>query len=671
MAEDVIKLLPDSVANQIAAGEVIQCPASVIKELVENSIDAGADNIQIVLKDAGKTLIQVVDNGCGMSVTDSRLAFERHATSKIRKADDLFALHTMGFRGEALPSVAAVSEVEMRTMRRDDSIGTRLTIKASEVISQEACVCTVGTNIMVKHLFYNFVARRRYLKKDSQELAGIMHEFERLALVNTDVEFSLTHNGKLIHQLTRSPLRRRIGELFGKSVEQNVIPIETATNLIKISGFIGLPDSARRRSPLQYFFVNGRNMRHNYFRKAVLNCYKDLIPADMQPNFFISFEIDPDRIDVNVHPQKHEIKFEDEQLVFQILTAAIKESLGQFNVAPAIDFNATDVPDIPPIGSITDAPLSPVSDDFDPDYTPFETSNSPANVDPFSPEGRAVFSLHSTEIPTQSRLFTNHRPEASGTFISSGLNRKRDGVSSSAINRDWDKLYDAFLNPEANAASSSTDSTKRNEQPGEALHDSLATQDSSSTKGFIQCKNRYLVSDSKSGLLLIDQHRAHLLVLFNSIIEKINKGSLSSQYLLIEENVELDAVASAIAADNVDRLREVGFIVERSSETPTLWILKSIPSTIQPGNAADTFRSIIADIAEQTDDTDDQARFRSRLALSLARASAIRGSVHMSQEEIDQLVTELFRLPSPGFTPDGLPVMHIIPFEEIQHMFQR
>ena len=312
MNNDVIKLLPDSVANQIAAGEVIQRPASVVKELVENAVDAGATRIQIILKDAGRTLIQVVDNGCGMSATDARLAFERHSTSKISDASDLFSLHTMGFRGEALASIAAIAQVDLRTMRHGDSIGTRLLINGSKVESQQPEACAPGSNMMVKNLFFNVPARRKFLKKDSVELSNIMHEFERLALVNTHIEFTITHNDVVLHQLMGGALLQRIGMLFGKSIEKQVLPVVTDTSIVKIDGFVSRPENARKRGALQYFMVNGRNMRHPYFHKAVMTCYEQLIPAEEQPNYFINFTVDPETIDVNIHPQKHEIKFENE-----------------------------------------------------------------------------------------------------------------------------------------------------------------------------------------------------------------------------------------------------------------------------------------------------------------------------------------------------------------------
>ena len=307
MNSDVIRLLPDSVANQIAAGEVIQRPASVVKELVENAIDAGATAITIVVKDAGRTLIQVIDNGCGMSPTDARMAFERHATSKISSASDLYSLHTMGFRGEALASIAAVAQIDMRTMRRDDKIGTRLTVSESRFEAQEPVVCAPGTNLMVKNLFFHTPGRRRFLKKDSVELSHIMHEFERMALVNTTVEFTMIHNDTTLHKFMSGTFKQRIGSLFGKNLESQLAPVGTDTSLVKICGFVGMPRFAKKRGAPQFLFVNGRHMRHPLFHKAIVKCYEQLIAADTQPSYFVNFEVEPDTIDVKIPPQKHEI----------------------------------------------------------------------------------------------------------------------------------------------------------------------------------------------------------------------------------------------------------------------------------------------------------------------------------------------------------------------------
>ena len=337
---DIIRLLPDSVANQIAAGEVIQRPASVVKELVENAVDAGATSIQVIIKDAGRTLVQVVDNGKGMSDTDARMAFERHATSKITQADDLFSLHTMGFRGEALASIAAVAQIDMRTMVHGADAGTRIQINGSKVESQIPEACAPGTNIMVKNLFFNVPARRKFLKKDSVEMANIMREFERLALVNPGLDFELINNDTPVHRMIGSSLKQRILDLFGKGLDKQLLPIGTSTSLVSIDGFIGRPEHSRRNA-LQYLTVNGRHMRHPYFHKAIMSCYEPLIAADSQPNYFINFTVEPNSIDVNIHPTKNEIKFENEAAIWQILTAAVRESAGSTRVPELISNRRT------------------------------------------------------------------------------------------------------------------------------------------------------------------------------------------------------------------------------------------------------------------------------------------------------------------------------------------
>ena len=634
IAKDVIQLLPDSVANQIAAGEVIQRPASVIKELVENAIDAGATKVDIVIKDAGKTLIQVIDNGCGMSETDARMAFERHATSKIRKADDLFTLHTMGFRGEALPSVAAVSEVEMRTMRSDQTLGTCLVIKASKVCSQQPVATVQGTNIMVKNLFYNFVARRRFLKKDTVELSHIMHEFERLVLVNTDVEFSLTHNGTVVHRLPRGPLKQRIGALFGRTVENGIIPIDTQTGLVKIDGFIGLPQSARQRGALQYFFVNGRNMRHPYFHKAVMNCYRELLSGEAQPHYFINFTVEPDRIDVNIHPQKHEIKFEDEQMIWQVLTAAVKESLGKYNVGPAIDFDATDVPDIPPLQQgATDIPDAP-DQGFDPDYNPF------ALQAPATP-------------PSSQSLFGD-------SYAGMQVRRERP---SALNNGNWQKLYDDFMSSPQPAA----------QRPLNAVNDSQSDNqsdnqsDSQGATVMFQLKNRWIVTPTAAGLMLIDQHRAHVRVLYDRLLPHIQSADMASQKLIFAETVTLDAAAHTVLASVADDLRRIGFVLDNTEGCT--WSIGGVPADAAGAQPVPLLQTIVADLAESGEDPGEGVR--QRIALSMARASAVRIGQPLSGDEMMALVSDLFRTASPNYTPDGRTVTHLFTAEQLASYFHR
>lgn len=642
--QDVIKLLPDSVANQIAAGEVIQRPASVVKELVENAVDAGASVVNIVIKDAGKTLIQVIDNGCGMSATDARMAFERHATSKIRKAEDLFTLHTMGFRGEALPSIAAVSEIDMRSMRAEDSLGTRIIIKASKVESQEPEVCVKGTNIMVKNLFYNFVARRRFLKKDTVELSHIMHEFERLVLVNTNVEFSLTHNGTLVHSLPKSALKQRIGALFGRTVERGLIPIDTQTSSVKITGFVGLPANARQRNALQYFFVNGRNMRHPYFHKAVMNCYKDLISSEAQPNYFINFEVDADRIDVNIHPQKHEIKFEDEAMIWQILTAAVKESLGKYNVGPAIDFDATDVPDIPPLQQGKILENSPVTEELDPDYNPFEIK--PAQF----------------EMQQQPE-----RAEASSLFgSSSSAYTRRERTSSLNSNRNWEKLYEGFMKE---TGSSKRDNAQAADVPVTENNPVAVVDDSydNSSAPMFQVKNRWIVTSTKNGLLIIDQHRAHLRVLYEKFLPEVKQGAMTSQKLIFSEVVQLDAAHHAVVVASSELLANLGFELVNTSGME--WNVCGVPAELGDVSPREAFLMVVGDLADAgSDPTDEQ---RQRIALSMVRAVAVRNNQTLSQAEMQALVGDLFRLASPNYTPDGLVILRQFTPEELAALFHK
>ena len=357
---DIIQLLPDSVANQIAAGEVIQRPASVIKELVENSVDAGARHIQVLVTDAGRTAIQVIDDGKGMSETDARLSFERHATSKIRQAQDLFALTTMGFRGEALASIAAVAQIELRTRQEADELGTHLSISGSRFTGQEPCSCPAGSNFLIENLFYNVPARRKFLKSNSTELANIVTAFERIALVYPDIAFTLSSNGTEMFNLRSGSLRQRIADIFGRKMDSDLIPVEVETTLCSIKVYVGKPETSKKKGAQQYFFVNGRYMKHPYFNKAVMAAFERLIPMGEQVPYFIYFTIEPANIDVNIHPTKTEIKFENEQAIWQILSAAVRESIGVFNDVPSIDFDTEDRPDIPVFTRQLQSPLQPL-----------------------------------------------------------------------------------------------------------------------------------------------------------------------------------------------------------------------------------------------------------------------------------------------------------------------
>lgn len=642
---DVIKLLPDSVANQIAAGEVIQRPASVIKELVENSVDSGATRVEIIIRDAGKTLIQVVDNGCGMSDTDARLAFERHATSKIRQASDLFELHTMGFRGEALPSIAAVAQVELDTMRADDTLGSHLVIEGSKFISQTPQPCRRGTNLKVKNLFFNFPARRKFLKRDTVELSHIMHEFERLALVNPGIEFVLTHNDVTLHQLLPASLKGRIAALFGKSLDRQLIPVATETPIVKISGFVCLPENARRRNALQYLFVNGRNMRHPYFHRAILGCYEDLIGPEQQPNYFLDFEVDPQTIDVNIHPTKSEIKFENEAPIWQILQAAIRESLGKFNAVPSIDFDRDDAPDIPA---------------FDPTASHAATLDITSDYNPFAPPAETA-------------------QPAPAHNVASRLNGSGDRQSwqraASAVTGDWQRLYDSFQadhsdlggdsynpfapensQPQELPAAPATLSAPATAPDGERLFTPTAAPTS-----VIQLADRYLVSPGADGLIIVDRHRAHLKVLYEQFMADSATGGDrhgESQQVLFPEILELSAAQDVILQSISEEITRAGFRLERDPEEPRTWTVNGVPSALVDRNPRDLLLEVIGAVADETA-TESAASdaVRRAVALSLARAGAVRPGTPLPYGQAEKLLATLFSLPDPALTPDGHPTL--------------
>lgn len=639
-ASDIIKLLPDSVANQIAAGEVIQRPASVVKELVENAIDAGATAISIIIKDAGRTLIQVIDNGGGMSPTDARMAFERHATSKIAAADDLYSLHTMGFRGEALASIAAVAQVELRTMRRDDSVGCKIEIAGSKMVGQEACACVPGTNMMVKNLFAYQPARRKFLKKDSVELSHIIHEFERLALVNTDVDFTLVHNDVTLHKLLRGSLRQRIGELFGKSMEKQVIPLATETSIVRISGYVGLPQFARRRGAHQYFFVNGRNMRHPYFHRAVMSCFEPLIAGDLQPSYFINFEVAPERIDVNIHPQKHEIKFEDEQGIWQILVAAIKEALGKTNATGAIDFNVENAPEIPTFNPDTQASATI---DVDDSYNPFEGRSGFEAVGPstFGGESRSASAPRHQAVDWD-HLAGNFKRERSASLeeVRSALNMMEQ-TQQSVRQLGLDELPDA--------------------EPQTYEPDDSRT---SLTGSYVTVANRYIATPVRNGLMLIDRHRAHVRVLYERIMSCIADGAIATQRMIFPETVSLSASEDIVLASICDSLGRLGFDISPLGDC--IWAINGMPTALSSSSPAETLNEIIGRVA-QTGEMPDTDLF-STIASAMARKAAVTSNNQLSESETDMLVADLFKTSSPNYTPDGQAIVVTIGLDEISRL---
>lgn len=623
MNNDLIRLLPDSVANQIAAGEVIQRPASVIKELVENAIDAGATSITINVKDAGRTLIQVVDNGCGMSPTDARMAFERHATSKISNASDLYSLCTMGFRGEALPSIAAVAQIDMRTMREGDTVGTRLLLSESKFEGQEPVSCVPGTNISVKNIFFHMPARRKFLKKDSVELGHILREFERLALVNTDVDFTLIHNDVTMHQFMRGSLKQRIGALFGKNMESQIAAISTDTSIVKLSGFIGMPRFAKKRGYSQFFFVNGRNMRHPVFHRAVMQCYEQLVQPESQPSYFINFEVEPSSIDVNIHPQKHEIKFEHEQAIVQILVAAVRETLGKTQAAGALDFDAEMAPDIPLFSPEDNIPVP--SDNAEADYNPFRPSSD-----------------------NEQHMYVARAPKAAPV-------------------RDWDALYDNFTRERKGAIEQQPDATF---EAADTADDVLFVPENAAVQQPVsrcfQLQGGYVVSPSHSGIMVVSQHRAHVRILYDRYMAQLAEGPVPSQQLIFSEDFELAPAASAILESAAPTLALAGFSVSKAGDNR--WSLDSVPASMAAGKAMEALYSLLEEVA--ADVLVDRAAFRSPVALAMARSAAINSAQTLTAAEMDSIIADLFRCAEPSFTPDGLAVMTVISFDDLAARLQ-
>ena len=613
---DIIHLLPDSVANQIAAGEVIQRPASVLKELVENSIDAGATFIQIVIKDAGRTLVQVVDNGKGMSETDARMAFERHATSKIKNADDLFSLRTMGFRGEALASIAAVAQMEMRTRRAEDELGVLVEIAGTRVFKQEAVQCDLGTSFQVKNLFFNVPARRRFLKSDNVEKSHILAEFYRIALVNTSVAFSFFDGDEEIFQLPASNNKVRIENIFGKSAkkrwQQQLLNIETSTNLVTIYGYVGKPEYAQK-SATQYFFVNGRYMRHPYFHKAVLLAYNQMIQASESPNYFIYFDVDPQTIDVNIHPTKTEIKFENEQAIWSILSAAVKEALGKFNVVPSIDFDQEGAIDMPTSISIEN--VRPPQTNFNPNYNPFGTTSY-------------------------------KRPNLDWEQLYGSFEKQEEPVESSI---DWESNTELVVTP-----------SFIQQEPQQVIENMETRAEN------FQYKNRYILTGIKSGLLMIDQHRAHIRILFDLFLAQIENSKGVSQQVLFPEILELSADDALYFEQILPDLQHVGFEFEALENHS--YSVKGVSAQIGTGSVIDLLLDMLDKV--KTTALDPTASIHETISLSLAEASSLKAGQRLSTEEMSDLIDRLFACANHNFTPDGKKIMTIFDQDELEKRFK-
>ena len=595
---DVIQLLPDTVANQIAAGEVIQRPASVIKELVENAVDAGARHIDVVIVDAGRTSIQVIDDGKGMSETDARLAFERHATSKIRQADDLFALHTMGFRGEALPSIAAVAQVELLTRMAGDEVGTRLVIAASKVLSQEPVACPVGCHFKVENLFYNVPVRRKFLKSNVTEQNNILTAFERIVLVYPDIAFTLHSGNSELMNLRSGSLLQRITDVFGKHYGQDLLPVEVKTAVGIVTGFVGKPETAKRKGARQYFFVNGRYMKHPYFHKAVLSAYERLIGEGTQPPYLLYFDVAPADIDVNIHPTKTEIKFENEQLLWQILVAAVKDALGRFCDVPAIDFDTEGRPDIPVFDPHRQAVDTPhVS--YNPAYNPFKAGSGSGTTYPSKTEAAPV----RTEQPSA--------PPSS--------------------------LFDDPVAPP-----------------------SLITEKS---PVHYQYKGRYIMTAVKSGLMIVDQYRASLRILYEKYRTQTADHALVPQRVLFPEAVLFSQAEAARLEAVLPQLSALGF--ELTSLGGGSYAVNAIPAGVD-GDPVALVRSVVSE--SDMVGNQDVTSATDRLALSLARATAVPYGQLLSNDEMEGLINQLFACSNVNYTPDGRAILSILPQTDIEQL---
>lgn len=636
---DIIHLLPDSVANQIAAGEVIQRPASVIKELVENAVDASATRIDVVVEDAGKTSIQVVDDGKGMSETDARLSFERHATSKIREAGDLFALRTMGFRGEALASIAAVAQVELRTRQAGSELGTCVNIEGSQLVGQEPVSCAPGSNFLIRNLFFNVPARRKFLKSNQTELSNILQEFERVALVHEDIAFSLTQNGSVVLSLPKSTLRQRIINIFGKKLNEQLLAVDVETSLVRLSGFVGKPDSARKKGAHQYFFVNGRYMRHPYFHKAVADAYENLIPAGEQVSYFIYFDVDPANIDVNIHPTKTEIKFENEQAIWQILSAAVKETLGRFNAVPSIDFDTEGMPDIPAFEASPYSVVQPPKTSYDPSYNPFDMSPLPP-------------SSYSSASYTPSSAYAPKKPATSWEPLFHGLEKGREPEG-----------QEGALAPEEGYVEDASAS-----MPGEpTLYDALPKESVvEKVAQHYQYKGSYILTSVKSGLMIIDQQRAHIRILYDQYMAQIDKRQSISQRMLFPDMVHFSPAEVPVLEEIMEDLKALGF--DLSSLGGGTYAINGIPSGIEGLNPETLVTNMVQTALEKGCKVKEEVQ--SLLALSLAKAAAIVSGQVLTNEEMNNLVDGLFAVATPNYTPDGKTVLSVLKEEDLEKLFK-
>lgn len=600
---NIIKLLPDSVANQIAAGEVIQRPASAVKELLENAVDAGATHISLIIKDAGKTLIQLIDNGSGMTPIDVRMSFERHATSKISKADDLFAIRTMGFRGEALASIGAIAQVEIRTKPHEDELGTSLKIEGSKVISQEPFQCNAGTNILIKNLFFNVPARRNFLKSNNAETRHIIEEFIRVSVFQPNISFSMVHNDKVVFKLLSGGLKSRIVGLFGNAYDERILHVEQITDQLKIHGFIGKPEFAKKTRGEQYFFVNGRFIKHPYLNHAVANAYTELIPVDSFPSYFLDIEIDPKEIDINIHPTKTEVNFRDARYVYEVLRAAVKKSIGRHSLTPTIDFDVD-----PAIEEVLSKPpkegVSQPAVTIDPEYNPFkQPANKPGS----------------------------YRPHTSG--------------------QDWEKLY----RPEGQ------------EKPQEPETSSTGKADRVAAGRFFQVHSRYIITNVRSGLMIIDQQKAHERVLYEQYLKQLTGKNQASQQSLFPHNLHFSPGDAEIIRSLISDLEKLGFLIEGFGTNG--FVVNGIPADLKEGDIETALEKIIENHKQQAKDINYDKKVN--LARSMAANTSVKEGTRLSDTEMADIFDRLFACEVPEVAPDGRSIVMILALSDIEKLMKK
>jgi DNA mismatch repair protein MutL len=631
---DIIQLLPDAIANQIAAGEVIQRPASVVKELMENAIDAGADNIQLIIRDSGKTLIQVIDNGCGMSETDARMCFERHATSKLRTAEDLTHIRTMGFRGEAMATVAAIAQVELKTRRHADELGTRILIEGSTLKNQEPCQTASGTSIAVRNLFFNVPARRNFLKSNTVEMRHILDEFQRVALAHPDLFFSLHHNDSETYHLPIGNVRQRIVGIFGNNYNQRLVPVSEETDILQLSGFVGKPEFAKKTRGDQYFFVNRRFIKSGYLHHAVMTAYEELLPNGVHPFYVLFLQIDPARIDVNVHPTKQEIKFDDEKLVYNYLKVAVRHALGQYSVTPSLDFEQG--------GTFSTTRLAP--------------------------------DTRSNNFPTIESGATSDRTQARKSSAGAS-DRTIDGGSASQRERNnlqnWQKLYENL--GETEAAPNFPENT--DSEGGMLTIESKISVNSPETSaeelGFRESKepyqlhNRYIVSTIKSGFFLIDQQAAHERILYEKYLETLASQQALSQGQLFAQTVELPPADALLFTEMLPELNLLGFDIEPFGQNA--FVINGLPVEV----AGKQNEAAIIDqlISQYKTNIDLKLDTKESIARAMARSAAVKRGSRLEVAEMRLIINQLFACENPMRSPGGRSCFLTFNLDELEQQF--